>query len=450
MKGSLTALAVACAGVALMPAGASPLVASGPSFTRPADYRTGSSPESVVAADLDGDGDADLAVASYTDEAVSVLLNTGNGRFQSRRDFSVVGEAVSAAQPLSVAIGDLDADGTADLVTANSVSLPEGSVSVLMNNGDGSFARAVAYVVGRSPGTLAVRDLDNDGDPDVAVADMDDDTVAILRNKGDGTLLAGRTYRVGRFPDWVAAGELDGDGRADVAVANRESGTISVLVGTGDGTFRPRRDYAVGGGAYSVEIADLNGDGNLDLASASSEDEAVSVLLNRGDGTFRPRRQFRTRTPSDSLVIGDLNADGRPDIAAANPSAGTISVLVNRGDAVFEPKLDYATRGEPNLLAIGDLSGDGRTDLVVTKELADRVAVFLNKPGLCTVQDVRGMPLATARRTTARAGCRVGVLRRVQSNGVPSGRVVSQEPRAGTLLAGGGRVDLIVSRGRRR
>jgi beta-lactam-binding protein with PASTA domain len=92
------------------------------------------------------------------------------------------------------------------------------------------------------------------------------------------------------------------------------------------------------------------------------------------------------------------------------------------------------------------LNGDGKLDLVIANTWA--VTVLLNATGLCAVPQVKGKALPLARRSIARAGCRVGKVRRGYSPAVKTGRVISQKPTPGRVLANGGKVNLVVSRGR--
>ena len=186
------------------------------------------------------------------------------------------------------------------------------------------------------------------------------------------------------------------------------------------------------------------GHGATDNGSAS-----VSVLLNRGDGSFRKARAYTTGDPT-SVAIGDLNGDRKLDLVTTNDSANTVSVLVNRGDGSFQANLDYSAGPHPYSVAIGDLNGDRKLDLVTANPGPHTVSVLINRPGLCTVQNVKGQTLPMARRTIPRANCRVGRIRGAYSKTVARGRVISELPKAGAVLPGGGKVNLVVSLGRKR
>jgi hypothetical protein len=160
----------------------------------------------------------------------------------------------------------------------------------------------------------------------------------------------------------------------------------------------------------------------------------------------KPGATIEPERVPQSIAIGDLNGDHKPELATANSDI-TVSVLANRGDGSFQAKRDYLTRSDLFSVAIGDLNGDGKPDLATANY--NTVSVFLNATGRCVVPSVRGMTLLAARRTIARADCRTGRIRPAYSNTVKRGRVMSQKPRPGRVLPRRGRVNLVVSRGRK-
>ena len=174
-------------------------------------------------------------------------------------------------------MADFNGDGFVDVAVAN--DWPGDVVSVLLNRGDGTLAAPVTYTAGSfSPVSIAAGDLNRDGLPDLAVANLTDDTVSVLLNAGDGTFLPQVTYPTGNYADIVRIGDFNGDGVPDLAVANLNDSTISVFLNIGDGTFRLRGSY-VSDFPVSVAVADFNGDGVADLASTDWY-EAVTVLLS--------------------------------------------------------------------------------------------------------------------------------------------------------------------------
>jgi hypothetical protein len=235
------------------------------------DYRTRQLPIGVAIADLDGDRNLDLAVAARTAGFVSVFPNTGGGSFAARRDYRAGGA-------WSVAVADLNGDGEPDLATPS---------HVLLNAGDGSFPVTRALPSPTGGYTVAIGDLNGDGRPDLATADADNFRVVVLRNKGDGSFVVSRTLRTphttdgSEGPESVGIGDLNGDDKADLAIVNGVGpDTVSVFTNSGDGSFPTRRDYATGFSPRSVAIADLNLDGKADLAIANSYGDSVSVLAN--------------------------------------------------------------------------------------------------------------------------------------------------------------------------
>jgi hypothetical protein len=399
--------------------------------------------EALAVGDLNGDGKADLALGSVQDQAVWLALTTHSGSLAIQpREYRVDGV------PSALAVGDLNRDGRADLVVARAASK---TVSVLVSDGQGGFARHVDYETAASPVSLALADVNGDHALDVVTADADRKAVSVLLNRGDGTLEPRDDYATALGPVAVAAGDLDGNGHPDLVTANT-SGSVSVLLDKGNGAFAAKVDYAVGGAPNSVALADFDGDGFLDAAVASPRaprGRHLTVLLGRGDGTFRLRRYFPVRVHASRLSSGDLNADGYPDLVFSDGRA--LAVMLNRGDANFQGALWF---GLADTLAAGDFNGDGRLDLAgawVDARNGDwNVTVHRNRPGLCDVQDVLGRTLAVASDLLTRAGCAVGQVRHRRSTLFHRGRIASQSPRfPGSVLPAGGRVSLVLSLGRR-
>ncbi|MGW3689405.1 Ig-like domain-containing protein [Streptomyces sp. NPDC005125] len=242
-----------------------------------------------------------------------------------------------------------------------------------------SFAPHVDYPTGDAPSSVAVGDLDGDGD--LAIANTNARTVSVLLRNGDGTFAPQVSYPTGEYLYSVAVGDLDGDGDLDLATANYGgTNTVSVLLGDGDGTFAPHVEYPTGGASKLVAVGDLDGDGDLDLTTANPAPAGtVSVLLGGGDGTFAPHVDYPAGADPFSVVVGDLDGDGDLDLTTANPSAGTVSVLLGKGDGTFAPpQVDYPAGAYSFSVAVGDLDGDGDLDLATANYNTDTVSVLLN------------------------------------------------------------------------
>jgi len=163
------------------------------------------SPRSVAVADVNGDSHPDLVVAYKDGAQMSVLLNKGGGTFPSMNDDKNYKYYKAGSVQSSVAVADLNGDGHPDVVVANAIS--DGTVSVLLNNGDGTFPPRTNYGAGALPASVAVGDVNGDGAPDLALANNRDGTVSVLLGNGDGTFRIKGTYWISEAPDPVAAGE---------------------------------------------------------------------------------------------------------------------------------------------------------------------------------------------------------------------------------------------------
>jgi hypothetical protein len=337
-------------------------------FAPAVNYATGNYPQSVFSADLDGDGDLDLATANQV-LTVSILENNGNGAFPTKLDYG------AGDGPTSVFCADLDGDADLDLAVANYNS---NNVSILKNNGDGTFQSPVNYGAGVGPWSVFCADLDGDGDLDLAVANYNSNNVSILKNNGDGTFQTKVDYGAGGGPTSVFCADLDGDADLDLAVANYNSNNVSILKNNGDGTYQSAVSYEAGGGPHSVFCADLDGDTDLDLAVANWFFSNISTLKNNGDGTFQTKVDYATGPLPASVFCADLDGDTHLDLAVANVASDNVSILKNNGDGTFQTKVDYGAGDDPYSAFCADLDGDGDLDLAVANYQSDNVSVLKN------------------------------------------------------------------------
>ncbi len=376
-----------------------PPSSAGPSFDTGTDFALGVTPLAVTTADFNGDGRLDLATANTNANTVSVLLNlTASGAVDA--SFAPPTNLAVDSNPSSVAAGDFNGDGRPDLVVANFNS---DDVSVLLNltspgAASASFAARANFSVGASPYSVAVGDLNGDGRPDLAVTNTISDNVSVLLNltapgAASPSFAPAANFAADSLPYSVAIRDLNGDGRPDLAVANSSGNNVSVLLnltapGAASASFAAATNFNVGSAPQSVAVGDLNGDGRPDLAAVNEGDNTVSVLLNltapgAASASFAPAANFSVGAFPYSVAVGDLNGDGRPDLVTANAGARNVSLLLNlttpgASGASFALAANYSAGATPSSVAISDLNGDGRPDLAVANENDDAVSVLLN------------------------------------------------------------------------
>ena len=329
-------------------------------------------PSSVFAADLDGDGDNDLAVARAFSDSVSILLNAGNGTFDGPIDYG------AGNGPYSVRGSDLDGDGDCDLAVTNF----NDTVSILKNNGDGSYAAAISYGIGAdsSASSICVADLDGDNDYDLAVANQGaspgyNGSVSVLINGGDGSFGATTTYSTGDYTKSVFAADLDGDGDQDLVVTNGFSDNVSVLKNNSNASFASAVAFSCGPNPWAVSAADLDSDGDLDLAVACSE--GISILMNNGDASFTAPFEYTGGRFLSSILSADLDGDGDYDLATTDPGFDKISTYKNNGNGAFASLSNYTTNTNPCSILASDFDGDGDNDIAVAGG-SDSGSIFIN------------------------------------------------------------------------
>lgn len=354
------------------------------------EYPTGRLPDSMAVADFNADGVLDLVVStacamcstpSDGSGFVGVLLGNRDGSFQTQVDYPI------GVGPSPIAVADFNGDGKPDVVAANFCGNDpvlcedgQGTVSVLLGKGDGTFQSHVDYPAGAWPTLVVVGDFNSDGHPDLVVGI---NGLSMLLGNGDGTFQPHVDYPIVDISEWTSmvAGDFNEDGKPDVAGIYSNNGIsfyVTVLLGNGDGTFQTHVDYSTGGLAISIKLADFNRDGKQDLAVSNGEHNSVSALLGNGDGTFQTHIDSSTGRSSALAAVADFNADGYPDLAVAS-SGPALRILLGNGDGTFHTSLpdDEAYTFGSSIASVGDFDGDGRQDLVVANGDANSVSVLL-------------------------------------------------------------------------
>ena len=334
--------------------------------------------------------------------SVDVLLGNADGTFQTAQN------SAAAFGIRSLAAGDLDADGTVDLVTANSGTVfAAGSMSLLFGNGDGTFQPPVNSPFGDNPISVAMGDLDGDGDLDIVETTkvysytepvfkvrVYDYYVAVFLNDLDpinhyANLNFAHSYYLNsgdfsRLPDSIRIADING--HPSVVFTSLESNIVRVMLGNSTGALQSPISFSTGTSPRSVAVGDINGDGIVDLVTANSGSNDVSVLLGTGSGIplFQSAVSYAAGTNPVSVALAEINGDGRLDIVVANSGSDNVSVLLGNGNGTFQTALNYAAGSGPVAVAAGNFNGDsspsGRpyNDLAVANSTSNAVSVLLN------------------------------------------------------------------------
>ncbi len=350
----------------------------------------------LVLADVNGDGRLDLLSCHLLQKFVGVQLGDGAGRFAA-----APGSPIALKyQPGDIKLADLNGDKSADLIVTHSEM---SAVDIFFGDGKGGFKLTPNSPVKVSADgeyythSLALIDLNEDGNLDIVTANHRRSSLATLLGNGRGEFAPGPTITLpadaGRaaFAIGDLFGDLDGDKHLDLVIVSRAlddvipaPGRVRVLRGAGKGAFKENAAAAVSipAGPFFIKLADVNGDQRLDIVTSHNIDR-LSVLLN-GGGKFTPApgSPYALDATPYGLAVADVNGDQRLDLIAATVESVTILLggLLD-GQAGFTRAPGSPFRAGPGAyyLAVGDVNKDGKLDIAASSFEGKAVTLLLGR-----------------------------------------------------------------------
>jgi hypothetical protein len=355
-------------------------------------------PSDVMTMDVEGDGDIDVVVSSTSTDDLCFFENDGIGNLAERMRIT------TGKNPLRMVPADMDKDGMTDIV----VYLSQGNgtmkntetwkdvkwlstVIIVRSIGAWLFdIEDLEYRVKRGVYAIDSSDLDRDGYPDLAMANLGNHAISVLYSSGTGGFRKGTITGLDsvEFPALdpidITLNDIDRDGDIDIITLSKSGDSACVYYNAGNGSFGGYEHYYVGLSPAEMTLTDFDLDGDLDLATADwrSRDAekggngTISVTMNFRNGIFGSYKQFVTGNSPRGIYSLDIDGDGYPEVATANYFSSTVSVLKNDGAGNLGQRQNYFIGLEPYMVVLADFDRDGYVDAASADEANFRIILL--------------------------------------------------------------------------
>ncbi len=330
----------------------------------------------AFAADVNGDGFADILACDSADWSLEVYLNDGAGGF----GVAPAGAYDTAPTATFLVVADFNEDGIHDVVTYGGAALELGFMPGL---GGGAFGAAVPFDAGSTSAAreIITADFNQDGHLDLAVA-SGRNSLTVLTGTGAGTFSSPTDWPLG-FPFPVAHGvratDLNADNDPDLVVAGSNGGidTVVVLLGGPGATFAPGMHTDAPISLQGVAVGDLNNDGLPDVVSVGILGD-VGVSLGLGGAALAATVEHPTTLAPRDVHIADVNNDGNADVLIGADSISSAAVLLGAGDGTLSAETLIPTALRPLYITLADLNNDSTLDLITANAQSTDFSVLLN------------------------------------------------------------------------
>ncbi|MBI3517852.1 MAG: T9SS type A sorting domain-containing protein [Bacteroidetes bacterium] len=323
----------------------------------------------MINADYNNDGHIDLTITNPYSGFINILYGNGTGQFNTSLQIARM------ENPTELLHKDFNTDGFEDLLFINSSSVSSKICLILGTVTELNYKTSIFQISGTAYFTLS-EDFDNDGNPDIAVAEAESG-VSIIYGDGSGNATAITAYGLATGIYCLTSGDFNNDGLMDIAASSANQNSAQVLINNGNREFTQQPSLGMGSSPFAITKGDFNHDGNLDIVTANSGFNNVTVRYGDGLGAFPSIATSTVGSQPMFIVAEDFNNDGYTDIVTSNNGPQNMAVLISNGGIGFASAVTFTTGGAPKAIASADFNNDGNKDIAVANYVSNKIVILL-------------------------------------------------------------------------